>query len=133
MSRPVLDVQPHLISAMAWEHSRDALIVGRLDGSLGVVHVVVSPRGIVIDKKELDCSRRECSKSKLPDQTLYVAIVFLSLVPVSSISCSSEQPMIAVGFEDGAVCILVSDGDRSGSIQYVVRCQHQADQVHVQL
>jgi hypothetical protein len=138
---------------MAWEHSRNTLIVGRCDGSLVMVHVVVSSRGMIIEKKEIDSCRRERSKSKCFNQDLSVVASLVSLVAVSSISCSCKQPMLAVGFEDGVVCVLVSDDDdstdgdrgnliphvvrrghlddRNSSVQYVIRCQYQTNQVHV--
>lgn len=132
VSRPVLDVQPHLISAMTWEHNRDVLIVGRFDGSLGLLHVVESSRGIVIDRKELEFSRREGSKLIFHIMYCTLQFVLFVLVPASSMSCSTKQPMLAVGYEDGVVCILLSDGETTGSAtvsQYVMGCQLQADQV----
>ena len=40
--------------------------------------------------------------------------------------------MLAVGYEDGIVCILLSDTDKADSTslsQYAIRCQFQVDQV----
>ena len=66
VSRPLLDIQPHLVCCMAWEYHRDVLIVGRFDGSLGSLFVAATSHGITVNRVEHDCPRRESSKSWLP-------------------------------------------------------------------
>ncbi|CAG5849679.1 unnamed protein product [Menidia menidia] len=91
--RGLLDVQPHWVSALAWPEEeaeslwcgepKDMLLVGRMDGSLGLLEVLDSSN---MHRSELEhCCRKD--------------------VAVMSIAWFSEDKPFAVGYADGKLLI----------------------------
>ncbi|KAM3626014.1 uncharacterized protein V6R79_021387 [Siganus canaliculatus] len=88
----LLDMQPHWVSALAWPEkepeplwweSKDMLLVGRMDGSLGLIEVLAS---FSMQRTELEhCYRKD--------------------VAVMQIAWYSEDKPFAVGYADGKLLI----------------------------
>lgn len=125
-----LDVQPHLVTALAWPRhkgvvegcmglSTDALLVGRLDGSLAVIEALDYA---TFRRKELShCSRQNgafypslCFLShtlknsddmskKGNESHVMIGYVFSYVVSVSHLEWYEEDGRFAVAFADGAI------------------------------
>ncbi|XP_028298817.1 probable E3 ubiquitin-protein ligase HERC1 isoform X3 [Gouania willdenowi] len=100
----LLDVQPHWVSALAWPEEeasslwcgepKDMLLVGRMDGSLGLIEVVDSS---CMHRTELEhCYRKD--------------------VAVMHIAWYSEDKPFAVGYDDGKLLIGSKEPLEKGAI-----------------
>ncbi|XP_029961368.1 LOW QUALITY PROTEIN: probable E3 ubiquitin-protein ligase HERC1 [Salarias fasciatus] len=102
--RGLVDLQPHWVSCLSWPEDeaeslwcgepRDVLLVGRMDGSLGLLEVLDSS---VLHRTELEhCYRKD--------------------VAVTQVSWFSEDRPFAVGYEDGKLLIGSKEPLEKGAI-----------------
>ncbi|KAJ3593562.1 hypothetical protein NHX12_005896, partial [Muraenolepis orangiensis] len=100
----ILDIQPHWVSALAWPEAeaislwcgepKDVLLVGRMDGSLGLIEVLDAS---TMHRTELEhCWRKD--------------------VAVMHIAWSSEDRPFAVGYADGKLLIGSKEPLEKGAI-----------------
>ncbi|CAL8352432.1 unnamed protein product [Merluccius merluccius] len=100
----ILDIQPHWVSALAWPEAeaislwcgepKDLLLVGRMDGSLGLIEVLDAS---TMHRTELEhCYRKD--------------------VAVMHIAWSSEDRPFAVGYADGKLLIGSKEPLEKGAI-----------------
>uniref|UniRef100_A0A3Q1FHN5 Uncharacterized protein n=1 Tax=Acanthochromis polyacanthus TaxID=80966 RepID=A0A3Q1FHN5_9TELE len=109
----LLDVQPHWVSALAWPEEeaeslwcgepKDMLLVGRMDGSLGLIEVLDSS---TFHRTELEhCYRKD--------------------VAVMHISWYSEDKPFAVGYADGKLLIGSKEPLEKGAIVVIDAHKHK--------
>lgn len=126
----LLDVQPHWVSALSWPKEeveslwcgepKDMLLVGRMDGSLGLIEVLDTS---TMHRTELEhCYRKDGMKIKsLSLKSVIIVhtsnrVMFLLSVAVMHIAWYSEDQPFAVGYADGKLLIGSKEPLEKGAI-----------------